>query len=114
MNQTLLDQAVKLASRNYIYDIRLDQTTAGEPIYFATCPELEGCHAQGLTPEEAFENLILARQDYIYSLLEDNLPVPDPAPISTAVSSGAFDWQEVEFHETERAKLTIFIPVPAS
>ncbi|MBL1135889.1 MAG: type II toxin-antitoxin system HicB family antitoxin [Chloroflexi bacterium] len=47
-------------------------------MFLARNPELEGCMAQGETPEAAQSNLLEARIDYIYFLLEDGLPVPDP------------------------------------
>ena len=106
MNQILFGQAAKLACRPYRHEIRLDQATTGEPIYFATCLDLEGCNAQGETMEEALENLILARQDYIYSLLEDNLPVPAPTPISTN-TSGVNSWQMIVIHEKQHATIAV-------
>jgi len=108
MNQTILNNAAKLAHRHYRYDIRLDQTTSGEPIYFATCLDLEGCHAQGETLEEALRNLTDARTDFIYSLLEDNLPVPDPTPIGTASTVGAASWEKVVIEEKDYVTFTVY------
>jgi predicted RNase H-like HicB family nuclease len=48
-------------------------------------PELEGCIAQGETPEEAKRNLDILRVEWIESLLEDGLEVPEPF---TAMESG--------------------------
>jgi predicted RNase H-like HicB family nuclease len=78
MNERLMRQAEELASKPYIDSVVLDETTDGEPIYLAFTPELEGCMAQGETIDKAVENLQEARADYIYSLLEDNLAVPEP------------------------------------
>ena len=78
MNSELFLKAQLLANRDYYPVLRHDITTAGEPIILAFHIELDGCLSQGNTPEQAIENLRLARLDYIYGLLEDNLPVPDP------------------------------------
>jgi predicted RNase H-like HicB family nuclease len=56
-----------------------DETSEGHPIFLARNPALYGCMAQGDTLEEAINNLEEARIDYIYSLLEDNQEIPDPA-----------------------------------
>ncbi|MBI5054127.1 MAG: type II toxin-antitoxin system HicB family antitoxin, partial [Chloroflexi bacterium] len=84
-----MEQATKLAKRQYLVEILLDETTDGEPIFLARSPELEGCLAQGETNEQAHENLVAARIDFICSLLEDGLPVPDPTTISTTTTSSA-------------------------
>ena len=81
------EEAVKLAERPYFEKIVLDETTDGEPIFVAYSPELEGCIAQGDTVEEARKNLSEARVDCIQSLLEDGLPVPDPADISPTTTT---------------------------
>ncbi len=74
----LRDEAIRLADTPYSTMVALDETTDGEPIYVALNPELEGCVSQGDTVEEAVNNLGDARIDYIESLLEDGLSVPDP------------------------------------
>lgn len=71
------DKAVELAKRPYLLVTSLDETTEGEPIYFARVIELEGCFGQGETPEKAVVDLRLAMIDFIESLLDDALPVPD-------------------------------------
>lgn len=53
-----------------------DVTTLGDPIYFARCSTLTGCVAQGNTVNEAFDNLIEARIDYLHSMLEHGLELP--------------------------------------
>ena len=89
MNQNLLEKAISLAKRPYLVEINRDETTEGKPIYLARSPELEGCIAQGETVEVANENLLEARIDYIYSLLEDNLQVPEPEMLPTITTSAA-------------------------
>jgi predicted RNase H-like HicB family nuclease len=44
--------------------------------YHAFCPVLKGCHSQGDTFEEAVENITEAISLYIYSLKEDQQPIP--------------------------------------
>ena len=44
--------------------------------WVAECPSLPGCISQGLTREEAIQNIREAIQGYIAALEEDGLPVP--------------------------------------
>ncbi len=81
--------AEKLASRPYTILVMRDETTSGQPIFVAYTPELEGCIAQGASPEEAVNNLQGARTDFIESLLEDGLQVPEPQSMPTTTSSNA-------------------------
>ena len=77
-----MDNKIKanlLAERPYILKVTLDQTTDDQPVYFANVLEVEGCFGQGTTQEEAIEDLKLAIVDFIESLLDDNMPVPEPS-----------------------------------
>jgi predicted RNase H-like HicB family nuclease len=50
----------------------------GEDGYFVVeCPSLPGCVSQGLTKEEAVQNIKEAIRGYIAALEEDHLPVPE-------------------------------------
>lgn len=80
------DRVLVLAERGYVTQVLRDEISDGEFIYLALNPELEGCMAQGGTPEEAYENLKEVRVDYIEHLLDHNLPVPEP--LTTTTSSG--------------------------
>lgn len=80
--------AENLADRPYEVHVLLNETTDGDPVYVATSPALEGCFGQGLSIEDAKKNLAEARIDFIQSLLEDNLPVPDP--YSKTITSANF------------------------
>lgn len=91
MNNDLTKQAEKLATELYTTDIMRDKTTIGEPIYLLSHPELPGCMAQGRTIEEAQDNLVDARKEYLLSLLEDNQPVPLPKIRLTTTSAGQSD-----------------------
>jgi len=79
MNNELLSQARRLAMRAYSVEVSQDIATDGEPIFVALTPEMPGCIAQGETADEAKANLHDALVDFIYFLLEDGLPVPEPA-----------------------------------
>lgn len=78
MNKRLLEQAKQLASRDYQTIFERDILSNGKTVFIARNPELEGCKSQGYTKDEARKNLDLARIDYIYSLLEDNITPPEP------------------------------------
>ena len=50
----------------------------GETGYWVVeCPSLPGCISQGITREEAISNIREAIQEYIASLEEDGMPVPE-------------------------------------
>ena len=55
------------------------QTGTGKPGFTALCPTL-GVADDGDTVEEALKNVKRAIQAYIYSLVEDKLPVPVDKP----------------------------------
>lgn len=101
MDENILKQAEKLALRNYSIYVSVDKLTTGEEIYLAKNPELFGCMAQGLTIEEAVDNLVKARIDYIYDSIEDNIPIPDPAPIAVRTFDDA-DIMEIESFKIEK------------
>ena len=89
MKKNNLKIAKKLANRDYITKTYQDETTDGDFIFLASNLELEGCLGQGFTIEEAIDDLFDARVDYIKSLLDDNLPVPDPIVLNvTDFSTG--------------------------
>ncbi len=76
-------KAKELARRPYLIATSVDETTEGHPVYFARVLELDGCFGQGETRQAAIEDLRLAMVDFIASLLEDGLPVPEPTPLVT-------------------------------
>jgi predicted RNase H-like HicB family nuclease len=83
MNDQWLEKAKELAFQNYEFRLEQDVLSDGSPVFLASNPELPGCKSQGSTVEEAMVNLAQARIDYIYSLLEDGLDVPEPKAINT-------------------------------
>jgi predicted RNase H-like HicB family nuclease len=50
----------------------------GHIFYVALHPELEGCVAQGATPDEAVASLEGARELYLRVLRQQGIPVPEP------------------------------------
>lgn len=73
------EKARDLASRPYSVVMYRDATTDGEGfVYLATNPEIERCKAQGLTMEEAQENLDEVRIMLFEHYLDHDLPIPQP------------------------------------
>jgi predicted RNase H-like HicB family nuclease len=87
MNEAQRQKAEKLARRPYLVELLKDELSDGQTIYIASNPALPGCKSQGMTSEEAQKNLESARIDYIYFLLEDGLPVPDPMPTTASTAN---------------------------
>ncbi|MBI5234576.1 MAG: type II toxin-antitoxin system HicB family antitoxin [Deltaproteobacteria bacterium] len=50
--------------------------------YFAFCPELQGCYAQGDIYEEALSNIKDAIRLHIEDRLEDKEDIPQPESVS--------------------------------
>ena len=71
-------EAERLALRSYSVEVRHDETTEGDSVYLATNPELIGCMGEGKTIEDAIKDLDSVRIDFIESLLDDHLTVPEP------------------------------------
>ena len=80
MTDKLWNEAERLAARNYRTDLERDELSNGEMVFLARNPELPGCKAQGATVDEAKTTLDEVRIDYIYALLSQDLPVPEPRP----------------------------------
>jgi predicted RNase H-like HicB family nuclease len=78
MSEQRWKKAEELAARQYLTLVNRETDEDGEYYFVAVNPELPGCRADGDTPDAAKKNLAEARVDFIYFLLEDNLPVPDP------------------------------------
>lgn len=83
-------QAEQLAQRPYLLMTSIEESTDDQPIYFARVLEMDGCFGQGNTREEAIEDLQLALVDFIESLIEDGLYVPEPSKlINTSTGTGS-------------------------
>lgn len=84
-------RASKLAARDYRVEYEWDELLDGSPIVMASNPALPGCMAQGATEEEARRELSEARQEYVYSLLEDGEQVPEPERVAHPVSGNRYE-----------------------
>jgi predicted RNase H-like HicB family nuclease len=102
MDEKWLKQAEKLAMRPYFIKVVLDETTENEPIYLAQVLELEGCFGQGETPQEAIIDLRNAMVDYIASLLEDGMSIPEPAQLIMTTSSATSKTYTFLNYDTEK------------
>ncbi len=86
-------KAEELAKRPYVIMTSVEETTDDQPIYFARVLEMDGCFGQGKTREAAIEDLRLAMVDFIESLVEDGLPIPEPTLLEYTLGTatqGAF------------------------
>jgi predicted RNase H-like HicB family nuclease len=100
IKQDIWRKAEELAAQKYTVVFYPDVDSTGKKIFIAKSPELYGCMAEGLTKEEAEDNLMDARVDYIYSLLIDNLTVPEPIRITESTAGsyrGAFHRESIIF-----------------
>ena len=102
MNNELWQKAEEIAAKKYAVIVTEDKDSTGQPIFLAKTPELYGCMAQGSSPQDAKANLKDARIDYIYSLLEDNLKIPEPTQVifSTVKTSSNLDENEFTLTRT--------------
>lgn len=80
-------KAEELARRPYLIMTSIEETTDDQPIYFARVLEMDGCFGQGATREEAIADLRSAMVDFIESLLDDGLPVPEPTKVDSTVGT---------------------------
>ncbi len=51
-----------------------------EPDWFVRVKELPGCMSQGATPDEAISMIREAMELWLDGMLEEGLPIPEPAP----------------------------------
>ncbi len=65
--------------KNYRFSIAIEKDENG---YFAFCPELQGCYAQGDTYEEALENI----KDIIRLHVEDRIESREEIPQFESIS----------------------------
>jgi antitoxin HicB len=62
----------------YNTEVVREEDKGGNEFYVARHPELEGCLAQGQTPEEALASLREATELYIRGLLKRGIDIPLP------------------------------------
>jgi predicted RNase H-like HicB family nuclease len=99
MNNTRLAHGARtkrLSGQPHTIVVEYESDPKGFTGYFAYHPELEGCMAQGATPEEALASLAEARRMWIAHSLKHKLPVPAPRrmkeliqPLERAFSVGS-------------------------
>lgn len=65
--------------RNYRFSIVIEKDKGG---YFAFCPELQGCYAQGETYEEAVENI----KDAVKLHAEDRIEAQEYLPTDRSIA----------------------------
>ncbi|MBI5840766.1 MAG: type II toxin-antitoxin system HicB family antitoxin [Chloroflexi bacterium] len=65
----------------------VEETTDDQPIHFARVLEMDGCFGQGASRDEAIADLRSAIVDFIESLLEDGLPVPEPTKVDSTLGT---------------------------
>lgn len=80
------------ASLPYKTIVTEDVDGNGRTVYVARNPELNGCMAQGVTPEEAVLELRAARELYIQSLIDDCVDVPSPGLLKSHVEVLMQEW----------------------
>lgn len=86
INEQLWREAERLAARPYGISYEVDTLSNGQRVILLRHPDLPAVKAQGIDLDEAKRNLDEARVDYIYSLLDDGIPVPAPATSSSTGS----------------------------
>ena len=100
MNKHLFRKAKELAQRPYQVHIVSDETTDGKPAYFARVSEMPGCVSHGYTIEEARSQIETAKVDFIYFLLEDELPIPKPRLLNTRMILNMGDYIDTNVSES--------------
>lgn len=108
--------AKELASKPYTLMVIRDSITTDEDdyVYIAMNPELEHCIAQGITMEEAKENLEDVRVSLIEHLLEHGLDIPVPSWEAAFVGSGRLEIGKVEGELGEKWDFERSIPLGSS
>lgn len=67
---------------NYPYQItKIDEIDGGG--FLIEVPMLKGCMSDGESVEEAYNNLEEAKKEWLTYMLENNLPIPEPAVKTT-------------------------------
>ena len=107
MDEQRLRRAKELANRPYQVHVFPDESTDGESCYVATVPELPICMSDGDTVEEAKNNLESAKVDFIYFLLEDGLPVPEPRLLDSYTCVDMSDFSVLENESAQFSSVQI-------
>lgn len=70
--------------KKYLLNVEVEPLEEGG--YFASCPDLQGCHAEGETIAEALYNVEDAARILIKLRMEDGLPLPAELPADEELS----------------------------
>ena len=103
MKKDQLKRAEELASRPYQIELHAYETPDGEPYFFGKVPEMPGCVSDGETEQEAKVNVKMAMIDFIYFLLEDGLPVPEPRIFNSFTTIDMSDIEDSSASQRELA-----------
>ena len=71
---------MKLKSTTYKFPVIIEKDEDG--LFVADCPDLQGCHTQGKTLEEAFTNIRDVIKLHLKILKEDKEDIPNNEPVS--------------------------------
>lgn len=77
---TVYKQSLKTSKEVYKFSVIIEKDEAG--LYVADCPDLQGCHSQGKTLEEAITNIRDAIELNLKILKEDKQDIPRLEPVS--------------------------------
>lgn len=70
----------KIKTTTYKFPVIIEKDEDG--FYVADCPDLQGCHAQGKTLEEAISNIRDAIKLHLKILKEEKQEIPVVEPVS--------------------------------
>ena len=70
----------KIRTTTYQFPVVIEQDEDG--FFVADCPDLAGCHTQGLTLEEAISNIRDAIKLHLKILKEERQEIPKVKPVS--------------------------------
>lgn len=73
-------KAKKIKTTTYKFPVIIEKDENG--FFVADCPDLQGCHSQGVTLEEAITNIRDAIKLHIKILREENQDIPKIEPVS--------------------------------
>lgn len=108
------NEAKALAARPYTIVAEPSETTDGEPSWVAYVMELEGCKGQGQNEEEAVADARLVMVDFIETMLEYGVAVPEPqrprtSTVGAKVAILKFDQSDLSGRREETRRVGEFV-----
>lgn len=70
----------KIKTTTYHFPVIIEKDTDG--FFVADCPDLQGCHTQGVTLEEAITNIRDLIELHLKILKEEKQEIPNMQPVS--------------------------------